>query len=265
MSNKYKNDDVINKYIAHRCKQARSRASMFDQGHVMNDHDLFIAAQTILLCTGIMSESEMDNVCSTWYKGNRQALPFLLSKVEKLGHKAFFSALGYVRRLNEYQAAHIENWYTSESKRAYAYKRRRRGREYFDRVGGHDPTLDEEIKARGTLESQYPKLPAITIGELLHVPSSSTTTTHKRRKHNANSTITIPRPAKGCIYTDEEQWNIIKKYPKGSPERSEVIRQMTQEQYVKSKATLYRHIKKSEDDERVKMTQQEAKSYTAVH
>ena len=140
MSNKKKND-----VIAQQCEQIRSRASMFDRGHIMNDYDLFIAASTILLCTGKMSESEMDDVTSCAFAGSRQALPFLLSKVEKLGHKAFFSALGYVRRLNEYQAAHIENWYTSESKRAYAYKRRRRGREYFDRVGGHDPTLDEEI------------------------------------------------------------------------------------------------------------------------
>ena len=264
MSNNKKKNDAI----AQQCEQIRSRASMFDRGHIMNDYDLFIAASTILLCTGKMSESEMDDVTSCAFAGSRQALPFLLSKVETLGHKAFFSALGYIRRLNEYQAAHIENWYTSESKRAYAYKRRRREREYFDRVdnppiGGHDPTLDEEIKARGTIESQYPKLPKITIGEFMHVPSSTTTTTtHKRRKHNANSTITIPRPAKGCIYTDEEQWNIIKKYPKGSPERSEVIRLMTQEQYVKSKATLYRHIKKSEDDERVKMTQQLKPSHT---
>ena len=116
-----------------------------------------------------------------------------------------------------------------------------------------------------TIESQYPKLPAITIGKSVHVPSSTSTTTHKRRKRNANSIITIPRPAKGCIYTDEEQWNIIKKYPKGSPERSEVIRLMTQEHYVKSRATLYRHIKKSEDDERVKLTQQLKPSHTPQH
>ena len=261
MSNKYKNDDVINKYIAHRCKQARSRASMFDQGHVMNDHDLFIAAQTILLCTGIMSESEMDNVCSTWYKGNRQALPFLLSKVEKLGHRAFHQALGYVRHLNEYQAAHIEQWYTNESKNRYSYKT---AREYFDTVnkpstGGYDPMWDEikdkYPKLKGiTITTQYPKLKVITIGESVHVPSP--TTTRKRRKLNAKPTITIPRPAKGCIYTDEEQWNIIKKYPKGSPERREAIRLMTQEHYVKSESTLYRHLKKSEDNERDKMIQQ---------
>ena len=71
-----------------------------------------------------MSESEMDNVCSTWYKGNRQALPFLLSKVEKLGHRAFHQALGYVRHLNEYQAAHIEQWYTHESKNRLTQQRR---------------------------------------------------------------------------------------------------------------------------------------------
>ena len=117
MSNNNKKNDVI----AQQCEQIRSRASMFDRGHIMNDYDLFIAASTILLCTGKMSESEMDDVTSC-AGGSRQALPFLLSKVEKLGHKAFFSALGYVRRLNKYQAAHIENWYTSESKRAYAYK-----------------------------------------------------------------------------------------------------------------------------------------------
>lgn len=260
MSNKYKNDDVINKYIAHRCKQARSRASMFDQGHVMNDYDLFIAAQTMLLCTG-MSESEMDDVCSTWYNGNRQALPFLLSKVEKLGHGAFHRALAYVRHLNEYQAAHIEQWYTNESKNRYSYKT---AREYFDTVnkpsiGGYDPMWDEikdkYPKLKGiTITTQYPKLKVIKIGESVHVPSP--TTTRKRRKLNAKPTITIPRPAKGCIYTDGEQWNIIKKYPKGSPERREAIRLMTQEHYVKSESTLYRHLKKSEDNERDKMIQQ---------
>jgi len=169
---KNKNDELINKYIAHRCKQLDSRASMFDQGHVMNDYDLFIAASTILLCTGKMSASEMSKVTSSAYRGNRQALPFLLSNIEKMGHRDFHSALGYVRRLNEYQAAHIENWYNNESKHAYSYKRRR---ELFDTrnnptIGEQRDPIWEEVKAKHPelneirIESQYPNLKAITIG-----------------------------------------------------------------------------------------------------
>ena len=84
-NNKKKNDadaDLINinKFIAHRCEQAYSRASTFDKGHVMNDFDLWVAARAILLCTGKMSEAEMNeltappSVCSS--------LPLLLSKVD---------------------------------------------------------------------------------------------------------------------------------------------------------------------------------------
>ena len=45
MSNNKKKNDAI----AQQCEQIRSRASMFDRGHIMNDYDLFIAASTILL------------------------------------------------------------------------------------------------------------------------------------------------------------------------------------------------------------------------
>ena len=44
-----------------------------------------------------------------------------------------------------------------------------------------------------------------------------------RKRKRPHIDITIPRPAYGCFYTDGEQWNIIKKYPKGSFERGEVL------------------------------------------
>jgi len=270
--NNRKNDD-ISKFIAHRCEQLKSRASMFDRGHIMNDFDLFIAAKTILLCTGKMSESDMKKV-SALPAGT--SLPLLLSKIEELKHGEFFKALRYVRPLNEYQAAHLESWYTNESKRSYRYKRREEYVNTADNpfpIGGHKDgdELWERIKAKypelkgiAINETLYPKLKRITIGESLSNELSSTTP-RKRRKRNVKSTITIPRPAKGCFYTDEEQWNIIKKYPKGSPERSEAIQLMVQEHYVKSKSTLYRHLKKSEDDERSKMMLQFKPSHITYH
>lgn len=269
-NNNKKNNDliVVNKFIELRREQLYSRASRFDRGHIMDDFDLWIAARAILLCTGKMSEAEMNEVTDAASHAACSSLPTLLSKVEELGHRKFYKALNYVRPLNYYQAAHIENWYTNESKHAYRYKRRReyykRRREYYGTYYPPHPQdgdeLWESIKAKypslkgiEIVDTKYPKLKRITIGESLpNLPSS--TTTHKRRK--CMSTITIPRPAKGCFYTDEEQWNIIKKYPKGSPERSEAIRLMIQEHYVKSRATLYRHIKKSEDDKTDEITQQ---------
>ena len=275
-NNKKKNDadaDLINinKFIAHRCEQAYSRASTFDKGHVMNDFDLWVAARAILLCTGKMSEAEMNEVTAP--PSVCSSLPLLLSKVEELGHREFHKALKYIRPLNEYQAAHIKNWYINESKYAYRYKRRREYYHTEDRPPQDGDELWESIKAKYPSlkgiaigeETKYPKLKRITIGESSPYIPSSTTTRKRCKCNNTKSTITIPRPSKGFIYTDEEQWNIIKKYPKGSPERSEAIRLMIQEHYVKSRATLYRHIKKSEDDERDKMTQQLMKPYRITY
>ena len=83
----------------------------------------------------------------------------------------------------------------------------------------------------------------------------------KNRKHDStilqSPTPTIPEPARGESYEDEDDMKIISKYPKGSSERGKVIKLILQRGYVtggvtRSRSTLYKHVKKFEDSLRIK-------------
>ena len=83
----------------------------------------------------------------------------------------------------------------------------------------------------------------------------------KNRKHDStilqSPTPTIPEPAHGESYEDEDDMKIISKYPKGTSERGKVIKLILQRGYVtggvtRSRSTLYEHVKKFEDSLRIK-------------
>jgi len=83
----------------------------------------------------------------------------------------------------------------------------------------------------------------------------------KNRKRDStilqSPTPTIPEPAHGESYEDEDDMKIISKYPKGTSERGKVIKLILQRGYVtggvtRSRSTLYEHVKKFEDSLRIK-------------
>ena len=55
--------------------------------------------------------------------------------------------------------------------------------------------------------------------------------------------LTIPQPANGVHYRNEEAVAIITRYPKGSYERGRVRQMMIAKGYVSSRSTLCRHVK----------------------
>ena len=184
------------------------------------DFDLWRAAKAILLGNGLVSEKECHGASS---------LPFLLKKVEELRPADFQASRKYIpsRELRDC----ITRWY-DDRRNGYKYARLR---EYNDLNPSscHDEELWERMKAK------YP------------APSKTRIASRKSPKRKRSPIdITLPRPAYGCFYTDDEQWNIIKKYPKGSFERGEVVRLMVTNKYVKSSSTLRRHIKQSEEKDK---------------
>lgn len=211
-------------YTKHRCKETCGTCTATPEGYLMNDFDLWLAARAILLGTGTLLSSECSGASS---------LPFLLGKLEEFGHGAFFKAAKtYVCPLNEIQYIQIEKWYTEESKNAYKYDRCRAYHSLMSNKDIDKDELHEYVKAK------YPK------------PKSATpTTTHKRKHVELPIELTLSRPSHRCIYTDKEQWNIIKKYPKRLPERADVMHLMVKNKYVKSRSTLFRHLKESEEKE----------------
>ena len=74
--------------------------------------------------------------------------------------------------------------------------------------------------------------------------------------------VTIPEPAHGEAYKDEDVMKILSKYPKGSSERGKVTKLILQGGYVtgccysrqkkRSRSTLYKHVKKFEDKEQMR-------------
>jgi hypothetical protein len=168
-----------------------------------NDFRLWLGAKTVLLGEGKVSPSDCRGAAS---------LPFLLEKLEELGHGEFIRALRHLEKLNtdwediwrmKYQ---LQRWYTTESKNKYNYVPYRKLK----------PRAVKKMKASC-------KTPALQ--------------------------LTIPRPANGVHYTNEEAIAIIQRYPKGSNERGRVRQMMVARHFVSSRSTFCRHVKRFEDSE----------------
>ena len=73
-------------------------------------------------------------------------------------------------------------------------------------------------------------------------PATAAATTNKRK----HVELKAPEPANGYSYSEKEQLDIIKKYPKRLPEGGEMMRMMVNNN-TKSRATLYyRRLKEYE-------------------
>ena len=179
------------------------------------DFQLWLGAKTVLLGEGRVSPADCCGAAS---------LPFLLEKLEELTHKEFMKGLRHVHKMNASamdigsMLVTLTKWYSEESKHKY---------EYFHWVS--DKT--------GRQEWRKVKRPPV-----------KKTTPHKTPAPQ----LTIPQPANGVHYTNEEAIAIIMQYPKGSNERGRVRQMMVARHFVSSRSTLCRHVKQFEDNESVR-------------
>ena len=185
--------------------EARYRTHRTIKPFSLNDYYLRCAAEAMLVGEGKISEEET-------YAAHCN-MPFLLKKLEELDHYQFMHALEWYTKPNKEWIDRkigwqIYCWYTRESIHKNKYP-----------LGQYNP--------ESLFQPPKPK------------PATAAATTNKR-KH-----VEISEPANGYSYSEKEQLDIIKKYPKRSPERAEVMRMFVNINN-KSRATLYRRLKEYE-------------------
>ena len=140
------------------------------------------------------------------------SLPFLLERLESLTNKQFLDATRHLERLNE-SVHDIQSM-------KYILQR------WYCRESKHK--YDYNITR--------------------HLKPPPVKTPHASRER-AVQQLTIPQPANGVHYRNEEAIAIITRYPKGSYERGRVRQMMIAKGYVSSRSTLCRHVKRYEDGE----------------
>ena len=188
--------------------EARYRTHRTNKPYSLNDWHLREAVEAMLVGEGKISKDELYS-----YHCN---MPYMLKKLEELDHYQFMHALEWYARPNKEWLDErsiydqIYYWYTHESIHKDKYP-----------LGMYN--------RKSLFQPPKPK------------PATAAATTNKRK----HVELKAPEPANGYSYSEREQLDIIKKYPKRSPERGEMMRMMVNNN-TKSRATLYRRLKEYE-------------------